>query len=103
MKIISDGSYGDEAIFEANKGIVGLGSDEDDEWWPTDGYDGALFKYRSYIGDGVYRDKSQIFAISGHTREEWLALGDAMIARWKAWQRHITSLPDDPSPPTKPS
>lgn len=97
MKFISDSSVDDEGIFEANQGIVGLGPWDEDGWWPTEGYDGHLYKHRHYIGDGEYRHKSQIFAISGHSPDEWLALGDAMIARWQAWQRHIASLPDDPS------
>lgn len=76
----------------ANQGIVGLSQgpwnfDPDDfRSWPTHGYDGDLTR------SPTEWDEKNIFVRSGHTREEWIALADMMILRWKAWRRHIESL-----------
>jgi hypothetical protein len=93
--IAADGS----AIFEANCGIVGLGPYDPEEGmpWPTEGYDAHLFKYNRYLPNGEYREEDHVFAISGHSREEWLALAEVMIERWNAWKEYIQAMPDDPS------
>lgn len=79
--------------WDANRGIIGLAPppwDADDEMdWPTEGYDGALYKYQcgpNYENHGI--------AASGHTREEWVALADEMIVRWTAWREHVQALPE---------
>lgn len=84
--------------FSANDGIVGLGPyDEVDGWpWPSEGYDADLFKHHRYTPQG-YREENQIFAISGHTKQEWLDLAELMMERWKMWRGYIATLPDDPS------
>jgi hypothetical protein len=60
-----------------------------DEGWPTHGYDGQIRDL-----DYVDRDPANNIAETGHTREEWLALADAMIQRWTAWRAWVAELPD---------
>lgn len=86
-----------EKTFDPNQGIVGLAPfDEEDGWqWPCGGYDNTLSLRRSYLGDGNYRPVTQAFAISGHSREAWIALADVMIARWKDWRSHVYCMPED--------
>ncbi len=75
----------------ANHGIIGLGPAPWDGGeferftaWPTEGYDGAFFAHDW--------EQTTTLGQSGHTREEWLALADAMIARWTAWKAHVATL-----------
>jgi hypothetical protein len=81
-----------DAVKQAN--IIGLpvGPWDVNDWydWPTEGYDGPLAKSD---WEGVDARPDDPFAMSGYTREEWLALGDEMIARWTAWRDYIASLP----------
>lgn len=76
----------------ANHGLIGLGpapwGDFDAMHWPTDGYDATLAGY-----DWQAADRGDVFGWSTFTREDWLALGDDMIARWTAWRAHIATLP----------
>lgn len=99
--LIVDGSDGEKGVFEANCGIIGLAPyDEDEGWeWPTEGYDGYLCTRGTSVrgGNQEYFPDSDAFQKSGHTREEWLALADAMIERWKAWRSYITLLSETPS------
>ena len=83
---------------EANCGIVGLGPIEDEDGrivWPTEGYDGPL----TTRWDVEWEEwDTNPLAASGRTKEEWLALADAMIARWAAWRERVAALTDPSTP-----
>jgi hypothetical protein len=77
----------------ANHGIIGLApgpwDDANELHWPTEGYDSPLASY-SWEEGGDFRG-------TGHSRDEWLALADVMIARWTAWRAHIATGVEVPS------
>ncbi len=79
----------------ANHGIIGLKpapwNDHTDFSWPTEGYDGDL---RQYDWDEYHAGR--LFAATGHTREEWIALADEMLARWTDYRAHLVAMPEDP-------
>lgn len=92
----------------ANRGIVGIApgpwKPDDGMHWPTEGYDSPLYAHQH----GENYDRHGL-AASGHTRAEWVALADEMIARWAAWKVWVEQLPpavssrsDDPAPPSAP-
>lgn len=75
----------------ANAGVIGLGPGPwtltEYDAWPREGYDAAISK--------CDWDAGGPFAVSGHTKAEWLELGDEMIRRWTEWRVLIASQPDE--------
>lgn len=72
---------------EVNKGIVGLGPGPYTvvENFPTDGYDGHLAGVADWQNPDFLKD-------SGRSKEDWLALAEAMILRWAEFRATVAEL-----------
>jgi hypothetical protein len=89
VKLVAVAPESDLSGFKANQGIFGLAPgpwDFNDLYasfsYPTDGYDGRL----GALDNEHEGDFSGLVERSGHTREEWLRLANAMIVRWADWR-----------------
>jgi hypothetical protein len=84
---------------KAHMGIIGLAPapwfDEDDivTAWPTGGYDSPLHAcaWHEWV-DGECVVEMDMWKRSGHTKAEWIALADEMIARWSAWKAELSEF-----------